>query len=53
MGYGLFDACLQLTEITFTGTMAAWNAIAHDEALTSGFYTASFIIHCTDGDITV
>ena len=39
-----------LTEITFNGTMDAWNAISIDARWTTAPITT---IHCTDGDITL
>ena len=46
----VFSGCTGLTNINFKGTTAQWTAITK-----SGWWdyeTGSYIVHCTDGDIT-
>ncbi|MDE6442508.1 MAG: leucine-rich repeat domain-containing protein [Clostridia bacterium] len=45
----LFDKCSALTDITFKGTKAQWNAIK--KSSNWDVNTADYTIHCTDGDI--
>ena len=44
-----FDWCSRLTSITFNGTKAQWNAIPKGNYW--NYYTGSYTVHCTDGDI--
>ncbi len=45
-----FKNCSKLTDITFAGTMAEWEAITKGHNWDIG--TDDYTIHCTDGDIT-
>ena len=45
-----FSGCTGLTTVTFTGTTAEWNAITKGDSW--NYNTGTYIIHCTDGDIT-
>ena len=51
IGFRVFQACPQLTAITYTGTISEWNSISKN----SNWNTLSSItvIHCTDGDIEI
>ena len=46
IGYWAFENCSNLTDITFNGTMEQWNSINNYSQ------TGSYVIHCTDGDIS-
>lgn len=54
IGESAFRSCDQLTDITFNGTKAQWNAI---DKFTGGngfpwdHDTGNYTVHCTDGDI--
>lgn len=50
IGWHTFAYCSGLTDITFNGTMEQWNAI--DKASGWDLNTGSYVIHCTDGDIS-
>ena len=50
IGYGAFYSCRSLKSITYDGTIAEWNAIQKGGSWDGA--TNSYIIHCTDGDIT-
>ncbi len=44
-----FVSCVSLTSIEFTGTMEQWKSI--EKGSNWNFYTGSYTVHCTDGDI--
>lgn len=50
IGEYVFSKCAGLTSINFKGTKAQWEAIRKDNHWDS--HTASYTIHCTDGDIS-
>ncbi len=50
IGECAFEECISLTEITYEGTMEQWNAI--DKGMEWDNNTGSYVIHCTDGDIS-
>ena len=45
-----FSGCIGLTNINFKGTTAQWTAIT--KSVWWDYETGSYIVHCTDGDIT-
>ena len=45
-----FGNCKNLVSITFTGTKSEWAAIG--KYTWWDYKTSSYVIHCTDGDIT-
>ena len=49
IGIQAFTGCINLTNITYQGTIAEWNAINKGECWDS--FTGNYTIHCTDGDI--
>ena len=51
IGEAAFSGCSGITSITFTGTMAQWNAIGKGSYWNSN--TGNYTIHCTDGDISI
>lgn len=48
---GSFRACRALTSITFGGTVAQWGTICKETRWNSG--AGDYVVHCTDGDVTV
>ncbi len=50
IGEEAFFFCSALTDITFGGTKAQWNAIRKGNKW--NVFTIDYIIHCTDGDIS-
>ena len=50
IGNYAFRNCTGLTSITYQGTIDEWNAISKGSYW--NYNTGSYIVHCTDGDIT-
>ncbi len=50
IGWFAFENCSSLTEINFTGTKEQWYSI--DKFYNWDNNTPSYIVHCTDGDIS-
>ena len=48
--HSAFDSCLALTSVTFNGTVEQWDAI--EKEFTWNSATGTYIIYCTDGEIT-
>ena len=49
MGTGALCGCKGLTNITYQGTKAQWNAISKGSYWNST--TGDYTVHCTDGNI--
>jgi len=52
IGFFIFAACRSLTSISFTGTIAQWNAISKDPFWRDTTVPAT-VVHCTDGDVAI
>lgn len=50
IGWGAFWNCESLKEILYTGEMRQWKAIRKD--VNWNGYSGSYIVHCTDGDMS-
>jgi hypothetical protein len=50
IGNDAFAYCTSLTSITYGGTKAQWQAISKGSYW--NYYTGSYTIHCTDGDVS-
>lgn len=46
-----FYGCESLTEITYMGTMAAWEAMDKAEGWADSLPSKALTVHCTDGDV--
>ena len=49
IGERTFWGCNALTDITFQGTMAQWDAMSKDSGWEQGILTT--VVHCIDGDV--
>ena len=55
IGREVFKGCTRLTSIIFEGTKAQWKAIEKGfgwKGYEWNHYTGSYVVHCTDGDIS-
>ena len=50
LGRNVFENCPKLTNVTFAGTMAQWEAIEKENDWNYGMSTNT--IHCSDGDFS-
>ena len=46
-----FYGCESLTEITYTGTMEAWQALDKADGWLTSLPEKTLVVHCTDGDV--
>ena len=52
--YAFMSGCKNLSNVTFTGTIAQWNAISKDSSWDSGINLCPAThVHCTDGDVAL
>lgn len=47
-----FYGCESLTEITYTGTVAAWQALDKADGWLTSLPEKTLLVHCTDGEVT-
>lgn len=51
IGYEAFYDCTGLTSISYTGTIAQWNAIT--KGLSWNNKVPAKVVHCSDGDVAI
>ncbi|MDE5592602.1 MAG: leucine-rich repeat domain-containing protein [Clostridiales bacterium] len=54
IGERAFQYCEQLTDVTYNGTKAQWNAVeklTNENGIPWDYGTGNYTVHCTDGDI--